>query len=207
MLSTLLCPLLLSSSLAPMHRHHLLLSRLIPHPPSRVRCLQPVKFRLHQCPSHSSPSHLANLPFLQPPQLWASQPFTLVLLPLLRAPSNPEHRLLPLSLDLFHPLGLLPPPLQLDSIQALCPLSNNPLQPSHSLITQVHHLQGLKCLLLQWLKATTCLQDHRALQGPLGPYSNLSLACREDTHLSRMVNLLLMSLIIFYWEIFFKLFN
>lgn len=177
--STLLSPLPLNSSSPPVHHHLLQLSRHFLLPPTRVRCLHPAKLQLRKCPSHSSPSPQPSPPSPQHLHLSASPPLAPAHPLLPRGPFHPEHPLL-LSLGLFLLLLLLQPHLPLPSTQAPFHPSSSPLYLSHPPITQVHLLLELRCLPLQWLRATTCLLD---------PCSSLhpSLACREDTLLSRMV--------------------
>lgn len=186
--STPLYPLPLNSSSPLLHRL-LPLSNPFPPPPTRVLCLHPAKLPLPKSPNHSSPSLRPSPPSPQRLHLSVSLPSCLARLPLPRAPSHPEHPHLPLSQGHFLLLVLLQPHFPLASTQAPCHPSSSPLLPSHPPTTQVPLLPALRCLPLPWPRAITCLQDHRAHQALLGPCSSihLSLACREDSLLSRMV--------------------
>lgn len=190
--STLRFPLPLNSSSPLLHRCSFLLplSKTFLPPPTRVLRLHPAKHPPPRCPSHSSPSLQPSPPSPQHLHLWASLPSSPARLPLPRAHSHREHPLLPLSLGLFL-LLVLQPQCPLASTQAPCHPNSSPRHPSHPPTTQAPLLPDLRCLPPPWPRATTCLQDHRAHQALLGPCSSLhlSLACREDTLLSRMVHL------------------
>lgn len=179
--SILLSHLPLSSSLPPVQHHLLLLSRHFHPPPTQAQCLPPANLQHPKCLSHNSPSPPLSLLSPQHHLLSASLPLDpgRPLLP--RDPSHPEHLLL-LSLVLFLLLFPLQTHLLLPSTQAIFHHSSSPLHLSHLLITQVHLLLELRCLLLQWLRATTCLLDRCISPHP-------SLAYREHTLLSRMVSI------------------
>lgn len=189
--STLLSPLPLNSSSPLLLYRRLHRSKLYLHPPTRVPRLHRVRLPLPRPPSRSSPSLHPSLLSPRRLHLPASLPSPPAHPPLPRAPSHLEHPRLPLSLGLFLLLVLLPPLPLLVSTQAHCRHSSSPLHPSRSPITQGPLLPELRCLPLLWLRATTCLQDLRAHQALLGPCSSLhhSLACRQDTLLSRTVRL------------------
>lgn len=186
--STRLSPLPPNSSFPLPRRHPLPPSLPFLPPPTRVLRRRRATLLLPWCPSHSSPSRQPSSPpspqHLHLPAISLLSPARL---PPPRAPSHLKHPLPPLSRALFRLLSrsrCLP-----GRTQAPCRPNSSTLRPSHPPTTRVPLLQGLRCLPLPWPRATTCRQGLRARRGLPGPCSSLplSLACREDTPLSRMV--------------------
>ncbi|MEQ2183771.1 hypothetical protein GOODEAATRI_001392 [Goodea atripinnis] len=142
-----------------------------------------------QFPNPSRPSLLLNRLSHQQHSLLASLAFLVAQLHRLKAPFHLNRHHLPLSQGLFLPLVLLPPQLPWVSSSTQWLSNSTPLQPSHHPTTQDPRLPELKCLQPQWDRATTSLLDHRVLRALQDTCRSLplSLACRQDTLLNKMV--------------------